>query len=281
MPDDNPLDPAQRQASAEPTGLSVADAVNLIQQATTPLVDQITKLTEAQASSHNQLSELTQNISSGFNRNSQEPTQTADFLTELTTGNAEEAIARIVDQRLGSLTPILSGMIRSGSGAFIDIEAQALDQKFGTGAWDKFFQGPMKHIMDSYAKTDPAKLSDRQTINKEVNGLKGQLLDQLVEFRDAYQTTTTEQKAAELTKLKEGIMADFQSRTNGTGGIRPFAPVGSEVTDEIRGYLQERDRAIGAKTDPKGWLEETNFGNDLDSYLTHKNSQSKGNGVAQ
>ncbi len=276
MPDDNPLDASQKETPTD-ASLTLAQGVSLIQEAMAPMADKITELSNNQANVNQQLADFTQNLGAQMIPRDQggEPT---DFLTELTSGNAEAAIGKVIDAKMGVLTPLLANLMKSGSKAFTDIEATQVDQKFGSGAWEKFFRSPMQHIMDSYAKTNPAALSDSAMISREVNGLKGELLDQLVEHRDDSQQASTQQEHSQLSTLTEGLRAEF--RTNGTGGIRSITPVGEEVTPELKEYLAERDRNIGTKTDPKEWLEKTDYGNTLEDYQNKQAELSKANGQA-
>ena len=287
MPDDNPLDPNLQEkpaASDTPTGLSIADATNLIQEAVAPLADTVQTLAQNQATLNQQLGQMTQTLGSAP-RQHESPVEETDFLTELTSGNAEAAIGKVVQNQMKPFLGMIGGLVQSGSTAFVDLEAQRVDQTFGTGAWDTYFRAPMDSILGDLANREPSALGDRTRISKEVNGLKGVLLEKLVDFRDKHKSDT---ETAELAKvgtlaehLKESIMPDVINRTNGMGGIRTLEPGGVEVTEEVKQYLAERDRNRGTQTDPKDWIKATDYGNDINSYLQHKEKLANSNGADQ
>lgn len=285
MPDDNPLDPPSNEpvAAAEPAvsdsmGRYVADAMG-------PLIEQIQGLAANQAQTQQALQQLASSQSNSAHAYQPAPEADEDFLTELTTGNGEEAlrrrVARVVQEQLGGLTPVLSNLIQSGSAAFTNLEAESVDRQFGEGAYEALISKPMNTIMAGIAKSDPSAYADSATIKREVNGLKGQMFDQLVEFREKSRQTTAANESTKLTSLVDGVAEGVLRRTNGTGGLRRIATGTREVTPELKGYIDERIRGTGRPIDPKKWLEETDFDGNLDSYKAHVAKSSKQNGATQ
>ncbi len=279
--DDNPLDPpSDDQKAPEPAASTdIAAVVQLVNDATAPLIDQMERLTASQQQSN-------ENIATMMRQNQPPADPTipvdSDLLTELTSGNGEAVIRKLVDEQvrnqLQTLTPVMANIVQSGATAFTNIEAQEIEEKYGSGAWDKFFKTPMEAIMGSYAKTNPALMADSATIRKEVNGLKGQVFDELVEHRDSSIAARSTSKNTELGSMVDGITQEVHRRVNGTGGIRAISGAGTEISEGLRGYLEERQRSIGVKETPKDFISRTGFGNSIDDFLDHKK---KANGDAR
>lgn len=196
-----------------------------------------------------------------------EPTPPGDFLTEFSQ-SPEQAVDARVDARLKALGPVLQNIVTGGHGAFVDIEAQLVDGQFGEGAWQEHFQKPLTKIWDAYRANNPVALSDRATIQREVNGLKGQLFDQLVEFKQKSAETRAAAANENLKSLTDGVVGAVVERTNLTGGIRrmdPGEPTAAEI-DRVKPYLAERISAIGGEESPKEFLKRTDYGNTLEDY---------------
>ena len=285
MPNDNlfPDQPAPEVPQGPPPGngadhtggsqLTLEGAAELISQALGPVVGQVKEQGEAL---NNLANSLANNARQQTSREPQNTEPEDDFLTQFS-GNPEGAInarvkAQIAEQMAG-MVPLMGGLINSATSAFVGIESTEIDQQFGAGAWAKHFDKPMKQIIESYRTQNPAALSDRNTIIKEVNGLKGQLLNDLVDHR-----TNSQKTAAEAAEAKDKAFVDTvtgQIRTNLTGGIRRIETPGSAVTDEMKGYLAERQAAIGGTETAEEWAKQTNYGNTLADYLAHQKTLEK------
>ncbi len=300
---DNPLDSPDSQTGVDTTvrpqeaadgeaieaagtegNISMAEAVKMVQEANAPLVAQINELTQGQQASQGRFEELTSSMVAGQNQLTAAVTpkvEPTDFLTELTSGNAESAIAEVVRKELQGIMPTLSNIVQSGSSAFVDLEAVGIDERFGKGSWDKFFKEPMTRIMTSYSKNNPAAMTDRSVIAQEVNGLVGQQVESLVKFQTESKTAKTTAETTEASDLVNTVASEVVNRTNGMGGIRAIEATGNiAITPELEGYLAERDRATGQKTNAKEWVKETDFGNDIDSYRASLQTSQKTNGAA-
>ena len=284
--DDNPLDTLPEAPISDPApekfggNITIEQAIQLVQESQAPLAEELRITRENQTQQNKRFEELTQTMTQGHNqliRNSTPPVEEQDFLTELTTGNAEQAIGRIVEQRLAALTPVLSNIVQSGSSTFVELEANSIDNRFGTGAWDKFFSNPVNQIMSNLAKTNPAAMMDRTIIGHEVNGLVGKQVDELVAYRDEFKKTKTATETTDQDTLVNSITSAVINRTNGIGGMRHLDATGSiAITPEVEGYIAERMRATGQKINPKEWVKETDFGNDIDSYRESRKTISNG-----
>jgi hypothetical protein len=190
-------------------------------------------------------------------------------------------VAKGIATQLGQLTPLIGNLMNSGASAFVGIEAQTVDQEFGAGAWSALFDKPMQTILDSYRTTNIGALADRNTITREVNGLKGQLINELIEFRDKSNKLTDEQKTAQRKELTDSVVEDVTSRTNMTGGIRRVESGTEEVTESIKGYVEERQRAIGGNESAKTFLERTDYGNSIEDYVEHQKKLKAADGGTQ
>lgn len=190
-----------------------------------------------------------------------------DFLTRFST-DPRGAIESVVGDQVKTLAPFFNTVTNSAHSAFVGLEAQAVDEKFGSGAWDAHFAKPIESIWAAYRQSNPTALADRTVIQREINGLKGALLDELVDHREKSRTATTKAEDAEVEKLVEAA----SQRVGLTGGIRRTDTAGEPlVTEGLKGYLAERERAIGEKVDPKEWLAEHSYeGNSLSHYLAHQ-----------
>lgn len=249
--DGNGKDPAGN------AGLTMAEAAELITQANAPLLEKVAELT-ASMGRMNQPTPKDPVVT---------PVEPADFLTRFSEDPEGAIDARIASQ-FQTVAPVIGNIINSGTGAFVGLEAQQVDQEFGEGAWAKYIDKPLTVILDSYKQSNAAALSDRGTITREVNGLKGQLLNELVEHRDTSKQKATEAGEASQKDLLETVMAGV--RTNLTGGIRSNQTVGEEVTEELKGYLAERQAAIGGDESGKDWLQRTDYGNTIEEYVAHQ-----------
>jgi hypothetical protein len=165
---------------------------------------------------------------------------------------------------------MIGNLMNSGASAFVGLEAQAVDQEFGAGAWAKMFDKPMQTIVDSYRTNNATALADRNTITREVNGLKGQLINELIEFRDGARKLTDEQTDANRKALTESVLEDVTQRTNMTGGIRRQESGAEEITEAVKGYVEERQRAIGGDETAKTFMERTDYGNSIEEYTAHQ-----------
>lgn len=257
-----PQEAEATQALADSTNITLAEAVQMIQESNAPLIEKINTLTTNQQELNQTMTTSNQQMAAA----TPAPEET-DFLTELTSGNAESAIAKVVQKELQGILPVISGMLQNGSSTFVDLEAVGIDERFGSGAWAKFFQTPINQIMANYAKSDPKSMMDRSVIGHEVNGLVGQQFEELLTYRNADQKTKTESETDQTSTLVDTVVSEVVNRTNGIGGIRQIEASGNiSITPEVEGYLAERSRAIGKPIDAKEWVKETDFGHDIDSY---------------
>jgi len=257
----NGADPAAAQAP-----LTLEAGAELVTQALTPLMERleeqgqvIRRLAEAPPPAPVEPKELTG--------------PAVDFLTQFSE-DPEGAVAAKAHEPVKQLLPLISNLMASATGAFVSMEAAEIDQEFGPGAWKKHFEKPMTSIIDNYRAQNPAALSDRSTITKEVNGLKGVVFNELVDYREESRKKAAETSANRDKQLTEGVLEQVTQRTNLTGGLRRAEGSGEEVTEAVKGYLADRARAIGTKAeDPKEWLQRTDYGNSLEDYLAHQKKQ--------
>jgi hypothetical protein len=100
-----------------------------------------------------------------------------------------------------------------------------------------------------------------------------------MEFKTNSTKLTEEQKTKQQKELAEGILKDVTQRTNLTGGIRRIESGAEEITEQVKGYVAERQRAIGGSEDPKAFLERTDYGNSWEDFQAHqKKMKAKGDG---
>jgi hypothetical protein len=199
-----------------------------------------------------------------------------DFLTEFSQ-NPEGAIKKAISSEMKGLVPFLNTIIEGGSSAFVGVEAERVDREFGPGAWDKFFQKPMDEIIGMYRAKNPAALGDRGLIRREVDGITGRLVGKLVEHKEETKLAQERGDLEKLGTIKEDILKDAANRISLTGGIRRMNTGEPEVTEELRGYLKEREDSIGLEQDPKDFLRQTDYGNTLEDYETHQEKLTGGN----
>ncbi len=274
-PDDNPLagsnepegtpagdpNPASNGGDPAPLPLTVEAATEMIQ----PLVTRMEELGANNQELATRLAEITNQAPAAADPAA--GVDGGDFLQQFS-NDPQAAIDSRVTEMFKGISPLISTLIGSGSSAFTGIEAQQVDQDFGPGAWDKFFAKPMDQIMNAHRKTNVAALADRNVISKEVNGLKGAMFNDLEAFRAEARKTVTETQEGKRKSLIDEVSGHI--RTNPTGGIRRVDTGTEEVTDELRGYLAERERSIGEKNDPSEWLARTDYGNTIEEYQAHQ-----------
>lgn len=282
MPDDNlfpnakdpdvptgtpPADPpAKPNGDDSGTPLTMEMGAEMVTQAMAPLADQLQKVGET-------LAQLQQNQPTPPT----EPALTApaeDFLTRFS-ADPEGAVTDAATAPVKALVPLISSLMNSAVGAFTGMEAAEIDQEFGPGAWKKHFDGPMTAIINNYRTQNAQALADRGTLTKEVNGLKGVLFNELVEFRENSRKTAAETADSDTKKLVDGVLTQIP-RTNLTGGIRRTTGGAEEIPEGLEGYLADRARAIGGEAETgKDWMARTDYGNSLTDYLAHQ-EKSKG-----
>lgn len=257
-----------------PTALTMEGAAELITQSQAPLLERIEELSGSVA-------KLAQNAT-----NPQPPNQGGpdpddpDFMTQLTT-DPQKAIQGLLRQEMGTIAPVLGNLMNSGASAFVGMEAQQIDQEFGAGAWDKLFAKPMDTILEAYRTNNAVALADRNTITREVNMLKGQVVNELIKHRDEFQKLSTEEQEAANKAITDQVVETVAQRTNLTGGIRRTESGAEEVTEEVKGYLEERTRAIGGNEDAKEFLQRTNYGNTWEDYQEHQKKMKAAEGGTQ
>lgn len=251
-------------------GVSFEQATKMIQEAMNPLASQISDLTD----------HLRNNTPDPNNTSNppNTPQDDKDFLTRFSE-DPEGSVAGIIQQQIrDGIAPFLTTLSSSASQAFLDLEMQGVEEAFGEGAWDKFFAPHWKTIQSAYMKTNPAALSNRDIIKREINGLKGLQMDDLVKFKDETAKKLAEGEEGKLQNLTKTITEQVRSNLTG-GGALMFHNEGNEptVTEAVEGYLAERTRAIGEDVDPKEWLKATNFGNTLSDFRKHVEGLKGGN----
>jgi hypothetical protein len=259
-------DPAPVEETAPQAGISPEMFAQGIEQLVGPLREQIGELSAA-VSRMNQAPVNREPVHS--------PEPEADFLTSFS-NNPEGAIKNVVSGELKGLAPFLNTILEGGSSAFVDIEAQRIDQEFGKGAWEKFYQKPMGEIVQTYQTKQPTALGDRGVIRREVDGLTGRMVGKLIEHQQEFRTKTEKDETEKVGVLQENILKEAMKRTSLTGGIRRMPTGEQEVTEELKGYLKERMDAIGLEQDPKDFLKQTDYGNTLEEYEAHQTKLSGG-----
>ncbi len=278
MPDDN-LFPDKPETApsgtspgngADPTPaepLTMEGAAELITQALQPVMAEV----KAQG-------EAIQNVATGLSAPAApaapapitEPQK--DFLTQFSE-DPELAIQKVGAAQMQTVIPFLSDLMNSGVSSFVGFESVEIDTEFGAGAWEKYFKAPMDQILDTYRTHNAAALANRETITKEVNGLKGKLLNDLVDYRTDSRKTASEKLDADNKELVDGVVG--QVRTNLTGGLRRVEGATETVTDDMKGYLAERQAAIGGDESAKDWAKRTDYGNTLEDFLVHQKTMEK------
>ena len=259
-------DPKANGNDPTPSGLTMEAAAELITQAQAPLYAKLEEQGTQMAKVIAELSQQNKAPAGGATLNQ----VTEDFLTQFGT-DPEAAVDTVVNKRLATLAPLIGNLMNSGTSAFVGLEAQQIDGEFGPGAFNKLFDKPLNVILDSYRANNAMAHSDRNVITNEVNGLKGKLFNELVEYREESRKKATESNEGQRKDLVDGIVSDVTQRTNMTGGLRRIQDGSLEVTDDLKGYLAERTRAIGGDPiDPKVWLEENDYGNTYEDFLKNE-----------
>lgn len=192
-----------------------------------------------------------------------------DFLTRFSQ-DPEGAIKALVGGEMKGLAPFLNTMIEGGSSAFVDIEAQRINNEFGQGAWEKFYSKPMAEIVGMYQSKNPTALGDRNVIRREVEMLTGRMVGDVVKHQQESKDKVDKDGMEKLSNLQENILKEAVNRTGLVGGIRRTPTGEQEVTEDLKGYLAERETAIGLEQDPKDFLKQTDYGNTLEDYVAHQ-----------
>ena len=267
LPKGNGKDPAGEAP------ITMAAAAELITAAQAPLLEKINELTEATSSAV---------------RAATAPAQVApatpegppeDFLTRFA-NDPEAAIREIAGGQMQIAVPLMSGLINSTVANFIERETEDIDREFGPGAWIKFFDKPLGVLMDGYRKSDVSALANNSTIRGEVDGLKGRMFNELVEFREASRKTKTEGTEADTKKLVDGVTETVMAQTNLSGGIRRISGGEEEITEAVQGYLKERIEAIGGDETGKDFLARTDYGDSIEDYMAHQKKLDAASGGA-
>ena len=286
MPDDNlfpegtpegkTAEPTPPGNGADPAGeapITMAAAAELITAAQAPLLEKINELTEATSSAV----KAVQTPPLAPPAKIDGPPE--DFLTRFA-NDPEGAIREVAGGQMQVAVPLMSGLINSTVATFIGRETTDIDRDFGTGAWAKFFDKPLGVLMDGYRKSNVAALADDSTIRREVDGLKGRMFNELVEFREASRKTTTEAGEADTKKLVDGVTETVIAQTNLSGGIRRISTGEEEITEGVKGYLAERIAAIGGDENAKDFLARTDYGDSIEDYMAHQKKMDTASGGA-
>lgn len=247
--------------------VTLAAAAELITQAISPMADRLEELGRTNSALAAQLQSTGGPAGGAAAQNTS--VETRDFLTDFSE-NPEGAIDARIGQQLGTVAPLVSGLIDSTVGNFVRAESQKIDGEFGAGAWEKFIEKPLGVIVDSYRQSNVTALASNTTITREVDGLKGRQFDDLVAFREASRQKTADAAETGQKELVDGVTAKVVQQTNLTGGIRRIAGAEEEITEDLKGYLAERSAAIGKVEDPKDFLGRTDYGNTYEDFQAHQ-----------
>ena len=263
---------APKPNGGDPTpgeGVTLEQAAELIKQGIAPLGDQIKSLAETTATVVSQLQ------SQGAPPGDPTPAPpTEDFLTRFAE-NPEGAIQGLVAGQMQSAVPLMSGLINSTVSNFVGRETLDINREFGSGAWEKFFDKPLSILMDGYRRSNVVALADDSTIRREVDGLKGKMFDELVEYRETSRKTASEKTNTDTKGLVDATTKEVLQQTNLTGGIRRIDSGTEEVTESVKGYLAERIAALGGSETGKEFLERTDYGSSIEDYLAHQKKTEK------
>lgn len=202
------------------------------------------------------------------------PPETPDddeFLKEFA-ASPREVLRRVVSE---TVSPTVNQLTTSAGRAFVDLEAQAVDTKWGAGAWDKYVAPHWSKLEAAYQRSNPALLSDRSLIAREVYSIVGMQTDELLSHREAHQKAEAERQ----TKDVDNLVQTVSKRVNLTGGLRPTGGSESELPPDavqsISSYIDRRTRAIGGQAeDPKAWYKRIGSfeGETIDEWQAHQES---------
>jgi len=250
----------------------MAAAAELITQSLAPMADRLRELGESNAVLAQRLQESPPQGAAPPPTQDQE-----DFLTRFSQ-DPEKAIKDLAVEPIREAAPLIMGLINSTVQNFVARESDKVDTEFGPGAWDKFFDKPLGTIMDAYRKSNAQALAESGTIRREVDGLKGKLFEDLVLFREESRKKASDTEQSQTKKLVDGVAETVVQQTNLTGGLRRISGAEEEVTEGLKGYLAEREAAIGTQEDPKDFLKRTDYGNTIDDYLAHQKKMAAAEG---
>ena len=264
---DDPMfssDKPQGDKPPEPTPSGVTP--EQVAQVTAPIVDQVTGLAA-------QVSSLAQHV--GGRKTTVAPVAAEvkkDFYAEMQ-DDAEGAIERRIDGRVKEqmlpIGEVLSTINNSAHDAFVGMEANRVEADWGVGAYEKFFTKPLKTIFDQYRAVNASLLSKHDLIRKEFDAISGQVVNELIEFRDESRKVTAEKANKELAGLTEGIAGAVTTIVGMTGGIRaPGAKV--EVSEGLKEFLSERKKSTGVSETPEEFVSRTSYDNTIEGYLDNK-----------
>ncbi len=279
MPDDN-LFPEQAPApegeaapaapagnGSDPAGdapVTMAAAAEMMTQVITPLTERLEELGRTNTQLAGQL-----RAPAPTGTPAPTPADAEDFLTRFST-DPEKAVREIGNEQLQQIVPLASTLINSAVSNFVIRETDQIEREFGSGAWGKFFEKPIGVIMDSYRQNNAVALADHSVISREVNGLKGQLFNDLVAFRDESRKSATDTQESQTKELTDGVAAQVMQQTNMIGGLRRVDGGAEEITEGLKGYLAERQAAIGGNEAPKDFLARTDYDNTYEGFQAHQ-----------
>ena len=258
--------PKEDPTPANP-GVTPEQMAQVTAQATQPIVEQVTELAA-------QVSTLAEHVG-GLSLPAPaipgvEPKK--DFYAEMQ-DDAEGAIERRIDGRVKEqmlpIGEVLSTINNSAHDAFVGMEANRVETEWGVGAYEKFFTKPLKTIFDQYRSVNASLLSKHDLIRKEFDAISGQVVNELIEFRDESRKVTAEKANKELAGLTEGIAGAVTTIVGMTGGIRaPGAKV--EVSEGLKEFLSERKKSTGVSETPEEFVSRTSYDNTIEGYLENK-----------
>ena len=196
------------------------------------------------------------------------PQASDDFLTEFST-NPRGSIERVAAEMVA---PTVNRLTSSAGQAFVELEQQRVDSRWGPGAFEKHIAPHWSRLEKAYRETNPAALADRGLLNREINSLVGMQADALI----AHKTETDAARTRSETEQVDNLVKATAQRVGLSGGLRPIGLDSGEPTREdlasVESYVDKRVRSLGGKPeDPKTWLRENVWdGNDIEAYRAHK-----------
>ena len=251
---------------SDPAGdapVTMAAAAEMMSQVITPLTERLEELGRTNA-------QLAGQLRAPAPEGTPTPaTETEDFLTRFSS-DPEGAVRGLQNEGFQQIVPLASSLINSTVSNFIIRETDQIDREFGQGAFSKFFEKPLGVIMNSYRQSNAVALADHSVISREVDGLKGRQFNELVEFREGSRKSATDTQESQTKDLVKGVTDKVLNQTNLTGGLRRIDGGEEEVTDALKGYLAERQAAIGGNETGKEFNTRTNYGNSYEEFQAHQ-----------
>jgi hypothetical protein len=182
-------------------------------------------------------------------RQNPEPTPpTEDEFLNQFAADPKGSIARAVKEAVGTefqnLAPILTTHNEVASQGLVEAQRASIDNQFGRGTFEEVVHPLLAKIMDDTRKVDPASLAKPDWIQTQVNSIKGFKMDELIERKTNFQTSTQEAQNQQIDQIAQ--------RARQVAGLTGGQKITGSEDDIKTRELSDEEKAFAASVQAGG-----------------------------